>query len=119
MFTIDTAIEIAAPPARIRDAITTQAGFRAWFAQAARRMASITRRRAATCSQAPGQLGAPALQRRDERLLHRRFDQIQPPRPERPLQRRRDGGRVLSIERVEVGHARQFRSPRRAFAHAV
>jgi uncharacterized protein YndB with AHSA1/START domain len=33
MFTIETTIEIAAPLARVRDAVTTEAGFRAWFAQ--------------------------------------------------------------------------------------
>jgi uncharacterized protein YndB with AHSA1/START domain len=32
MFTIDTTIDIAAPLARVRTAITTEAGFRAWFA---------------------------------------------------------------------------------------
>ena len=33
MFTIDNQIEIAAPRARVRTAITTEAGFHAWFAQ--------------------------------------------------------------------------------------
>jgi uncharacterized protein YndB with AHSA1/START domain len=33
MFTIDSTIEIAAPLASVRSAITTEAGFRAWFAQ--------------------------------------------------------------------------------------
>ena len=33
MFTIDTTIDITAPLARVRTAISTEAGFRAWFAQ--------------------------------------------------------------------------------------
>ena len=33
MFTIDKTIEIAAPLAEVRTAITTEAGYRAWFAQ--------------------------------------------------------------------------------------
>ena len=33
MFTIDSSIDIAAPLARVRTAITTEAGFRAWCAQ--------------------------------------------------------------------------------------
>ena len=33
MFTIDTTIDIAAPLGGIRTAITTEAGYRAWFAQ--------------------------------------------------------------------------------------
>ena len=33
MFTIDTTIDIAAPLARVRTAITTEAGYRAWFAE--------------------------------------------------------------------------------------
>jgi len=33
MFTIDTIIDITAPLSKIRTAITTQDGFRAWFAQ--------------------------------------------------------------------------------------
>ena len=33
MFTIDSTIDIAAPLADVRTAITTEAGFRAWFAQ--------------------------------------------------------------------------------------
>ncbi|HSZ84028.1 MAG TPA: SRPBCC domain-containing protein [Polyangia bacterium] len=33
MFTIDSTIDIAAPPARVRTAITTEAGYRAWLAQ--------------------------------------------------------------------------------------
>ena len=33
MFTIDSTIDIAAPLARVRTAITTEAGYRAWFAQ--------------------------------------------------------------------------------------
>jgi uncharacterized protein YndB with AHSA1/START domain len=33
MFTIDTSIDIAVPLARVRSAVTTEAGFRAWFAQ--------------------------------------------------------------------------------------
>jgi uncharacterized protein YndB with AHSA1/START domain len=33
MFTIDTTIDITAPLARVRTAITTEAGFRAWLAQ--------------------------------------------------------------------------------------
>ena len=33
MFTIDTTIDITAPLARVHTAITTEAGFRAWFAQ--------------------------------------------------------------------------------------
>jgi uncharacterized protein YndB with AHSA1/START domain len=33
MFTIDTSIDITAPLARVRTAVTTEAGFRAWFAQ--------------------------------------------------------------------------------------
>lgn len=33
MFTIDSTIDIAAPLARVRIAITTEAGFRAWFAE--------------------------------------------------------------------------------------
>jgi uncharacterized protein YndB with AHSA1/START domain len=32
MFTIDSTIDIAAPLARVRAAITTEAGYRAWFA---------------------------------------------------------------------------------------
>jgi len=33
MFTIDSKIDIAAPLARVRTAITTEAGYRAWWAQ--------------------------------------------------------------------------------------
>ena len=33
MFTIDSSIDVTAPLARVRTAITTEAGFRAWFAQ--------------------------------------------------------------------------------------
>jgi uncharacterized protein YndB with AHSA1/START domain len=33
MFTIDTTIDIATPLAKVRTAITTEAGYRAWFAQ--------------------------------------------------------------------------------------
>jgi len=33
MFTIDTTIDIASPLAKVRTAITTEAGYRAWFAQ--------------------------------------------------------------------------------------
>jgi uncharacterized protein YndB with AHSA1/START domain len=33
MFTIDSMIDIAAPLARVRTAITTEPGYRAWFAQ--------------------------------------------------------------------------------------
>ena len=33
MFTIETSIDIAAPLARVLPAVTTEAGFRAWFAQ--------------------------------------------------------------------------------------
>jgi uncharacterized protein YndB with AHSA1/START domain len=33
MFTIDNQIEISAPLARVRAAVTTEAGFHAWFAQ--------------------------------------------------------------------------------------
>jgi len=33
MFTIDTSIDITAPLARVRNAVTTEAGLRAWFAQ--------------------------------------------------------------------------------------
>jgi uncharacterized protein YndB with AHSA1/START domain len=33
MFTIDTSIDIAAPLARVRTAITTESGYRAWCAQ--------------------------------------------------------------------------------------
>ena len=33
MFTIDSKIEITAPLAHVRTAITTEAGYRAWFAQ--------------------------------------------------------------------------------------
>ena len=33
MFTIDTALESAAPIARVRTAVTTEAGYRAWLAQ--------------------------------------------------------------------------------------
>jgi uncharacterized protein YndB with AHSA1/START domain len=33
MFTIDNTIDVTAPLARVRTAITTEAGFRAWFAQ--------------------------------------------------------------------------------------
>jgi len=33
MFTIDSTIDIAAPLASVRTAITTEAGYRAWFAQ--------------------------------------------------------------------------------------
>ena len=33
MFIIDNKIDIAAPVARVRTAITTEAGYRAWFAQ--------------------------------------------------------------------------------------
>jgi len=33
MFTIDTSIDITAPLARVRTAVTTEAGFHAWFAQ--------------------------------------------------------------------------------------
>ena len=33
MFTIDSTIDIAAPLAEVRTAITTEAGYRAWFAQ--------------------------------------------------------------------------------------
>ncbi len=33
MFTIDSTIDIAAPLARVRTAITTESGYRAWFAQ--------------------------------------------------------------------------------------
>ena len=33
MFTIDTSIDITAPLARVHSAITTEAGFRAWWAQ--------------------------------------------------------------------------------------
>ena len=33
MFTIDTTLDITAPLARVRTAITTEAGFHAWFAQ--------------------------------------------------------------------------------------
>jgi len=33
MFTIDSTIDIAAPLDRVRTAITTEAGYRAWFAQ--------------------------------------------------------------------------------------
>jgi uncharacterized protein YndB with AHSA1/START domain len=33
MFTIDSTIDIAAPLARVRTAITTEAGYRAWWAQ--------------------------------------------------------------------------------------
>ena len=33
MFTIDDTIDVTAPLARVRTAITTEAGFRAWFAQ--------------------------------------------------------------------------------------
>jgi uncharacterized protein YndB with AHSA1/START domain len=33
MFTIDSTIDIAAPLARVRTAVTTEAGYRAWFAQ--------------------------------------------------------------------------------------
>ncbi len=33
MFTIDSTIDIAAPLARVRNAITTEFGYRAWFAQ--------------------------------------------------------------------------------------
>jgi uncharacterized protein YndB with AHSA1/START domain len=33
MFTIDSTIDITAPLARVRTAITTEAGFRAWLAQ--------------------------------------------------------------------------------------
>jgi uncharacterized protein YndB with AHSA1/START domain len=33
MFTIDSTIDIDAPLARIRTALTTEAGYRAWFAQ--------------------------------------------------------------------------------------
>jgi len=33
MFTIDSTIDIAAPLARVRAAVTTEAGYRAWFAQ--------------------------------------------------------------------------------------
>jgi uncharacterized protein YndB with AHSA1/START domain len=33
MFTIDTKIDITAPLARVRTAITTEGGYRAWFAQ--------------------------------------------------------------------------------------
>lgn len=33
MFTIDSTIDIAAPLARVRNAITTEAGYRAWLAE--------------------------------------------------------------------------------------
>ncbi len=33
MFTIDRTIEIAAPATRVRAAVTSEAGYRAWFAQ--------------------------------------------------------------------------------------
>ena len=33
MFTIDNTLDIAAPLARVRTAITTEGGYRAWFAQ--------------------------------------------------------------------------------------
>jgi uncharacterized protein YndB with AHSA1/START domain len=33
MFTIDSTIEIASPLARVRTAVTTEAGYRAWLAQ--------------------------------------------------------------------------------------
>jgi uncharacterized protein YndB with AHSA1/START domain len=33
MFTIDSSIDVAAPLARFRSAITTQEGYRAWFAE--------------------------------------------------------------------------------------
>ena len=33
MFTIDSTIDISAPLARVRTAITTESGYRAWFAQ--------------------------------------------------------------------------------------
>jgi uncharacterized protein YndB with AHSA1/START domain len=33
MFTIESTIEIAAPLAQVRTAVTTEAGYRAWFAQ--------------------------------------------------------------------------------------
>jgi len=33
MFTIDITLDIAVPLARVRAAITTEAGYRAWFAE--------------------------------------------------------------------------------------
>ena len=33
MFTIDSTLDIAAPLSRVRSAITTESGYRAWFAQ--------------------------------------------------------------------------------------